>query len=288
MSRIAPCAARAREQGRGLLIPYLVAGDPDFATTLALMRELVARGADMIELGIPFSDPSSDGPVIQRGAERALAGGATLAGVLELARRFRDQDGQTPVILMGYLNPIEIMGYGEFTAGCARAGVDGVLVVDMPPAEAGDLPTLLAGQDIDRIFLVSPTTTPGRAREIIEYTSGYLYYVSLKGVTGAALEDRESVAGNIAGLRKLTDLPIVIGFGIRDEETALAMDALGDGVIIGSALVEKIEQLPPEATGHPEAIGEAAELIGKVRRALDHDKLHGGNLSGNHDGKRVS
>ena len=288
MSRIAPCAARAREQGRGLLIPYLVAGDPDYKTTLALMRELVAAGADMIELGIPFSDPSSDGPAIQRGVERALAGGATLAGVLELARRFREKDGATPVILMGYLNPIEIMGYGEFAAGCAGAGVDGVLVVDMPPGEAGDLPALLAGRNIDRIFLASPTTSPGRAREIIEYTSGYLYYVSLKGVTGAALEDRESVAGNIAGLRNLTDLPIIIGFGIRDEETALAMNALGDGVIIGSALVEKIEALSPEAKRRPEAIGNAVELIGRVRRALDNETVHGGNLSENHNGKRIS
>ena len=269
MSRIAHCAAKAREQGRGLLIPYLVAGDPDYDTSLALMAALVAEGADMIELGIPFSDPSSDGPAIQRGVERALAGGANLQGVLELARRFREADTQTPVILMGYLNPIEIMGYAGFAEGCARAGIDGVLVVDMPPAESGDLPALLAARDIDRIFLVSPTTTPERAREIIEYTSGYLYYVSLKGVTGAALEDRESVAVNIASLRQSTGLPVIVGFGIRDVDTALAMNELGDGIIIGSALVEKIAQLPPAASRQAEDIPGAVALIGAVRRALD-------------------
>ena len=269
MSRIAPCAARARENGRGLLIPYLVAGDPDYDASLAIMRELVEQGADMIELGIPFSDPSSDGPAIQRGVERALAGGASLGGALKLVGRFRQRDARTPVILMGYLNPVEIMGYAEFAANCARAGIDGVLVVDMPPGEAGDLPALLAARDIDRIFLVSPTTTARRAKEIIEYTSGYLYYVSLKGVTGAALEDRGSVARNIARLRQWTELPVMIGFGIRDTDTALAMNALGDGIIVGSALVEKIAQLPPASTRRTGDVRQAAAIIGKLRRALD-------------------
>ena len=269
MSRISQCAARAAKAGRSLLIPYLVAGDPDFDTSLEIMRELVRQGADMIELGIPFSDPSSDGPAIQRGVERALAGGASLNGVLELAANFRAGDTRTPIILMGYLNPIEIMGYAEFTERCAQAGVDGVLVVDMPPVEAGDLPALLSGREIDRIFLVSPTTTAARAKEIIECTSGYLYYVSLKGVTGAALEDRGSVAENIAKIRGWTALPLVIGFGIGDVETALAMSELGDGIIIGSALVERIGQLPPAAGRKAGQVSEAAVLIGAVRQALD-------------------
>ena len=269
MSRIAGCAAAARESGRSLLIPYLVAGDPDLETSLALMVELAAVGADMIELGIPFSDPSADGPAIQRGVERALAAGANLRGVLELARRFREIDGETPLVLMGYLNPIEIMGYAEFAGECALAGVDGVLVVDMPPGEAGDLPALLAARGIDRIFLVSPTTTAERAKEIIEHTSGYLYYVSLKGVTGAALDDRESVAVNIARLRGWTDLPVVIGFGIKDAGTAAAMSELADGVIIGSALVERIARLPPTQSRRPDDVGEVTALIGSVRRALD-------------------
>ncbi len=269
LSRIARCAARAGREGRGLLIPYLVAGDPDFATSLEVMRELARQGADMIELGIPFSDPSADGPAIQRGVERALAGGATLDGVFELAARFRAGDDRTPIILMGYLNPVEIMGYAEFAENCARADVDGVLVVDMPPAEAGDLPALLAGRGIDRIFLVSPATSASRAKEIIEHTSGYLYYVSLKGVTGAALEDRESVARNIAGLRNWTSLPVVVGFGIRDVETALAMNALGDGVVIGSALVERIGQLPSPPARDAGRISAAVALIGAARRAMD-------------------
>ena len=269
MSRISQCAARAEANGRSLLIPYLVAGDPDFDTSLEIMHELVRQGADMIELGIPFSDPSSDGPVIQRGVERALAGGASLNGVLELAAQFRAVDSQTPIVLMGYLNPIEIMGYAQFTERCARADVDGVLVVDMPPAEAGDLPALLSGREIDTIFLVSPTTTAARAKEIIECTSGYLYYVSLKGVTGAALEDRESVAENIARIRDWTTLPLVIGFGIGDVETALAMSELGDGIIIGSALVERIGQLPRASGRNVDRISEAVALIGAVRQALD-------------------
>lgn len=279
MSRISQCAARAEADGRGLLIPYLVAGDPDFDTSLEIMHELVRQGADMIELGIPFSDPSSDGPAIQRGVERALAGGAGLRGVFELAANFRARDTQTPIILMGYLNPIEIMGYAQFAESCARADVDGVLVVDMPPAEAGDLPGLLAGRDIDRIFLVSPVTTAARAKEIIECTSGYLYYVSLKGVTGAALDDRESVAQNIARLRGWTALPVVVGFGIKDVETALAMSELGDGIIIGSALVERIGQLPKASGREASRIGEAVALIGAVRRALDARQGKGGRNS---------
>lgn len=269
MSRISQCAARAAKEGRSLLIPYLVAGDPDFETSLEIMHELVRQGADMIELGIPFSDPSSDGPAIQRGVERALAGGASLDGVLELAANFRASDTQTPIVLMGYLNPIEILGYAEFTERCAQADIDGVLVVDMPPAEAGDLPALLSGREIDRIFLVSPTTTAARVKEIIECTSGYLYYVSLKGVTGAALEDRESVAENIARIRGWTTLPLVIGFGIRDVETALAMSEPGDGVVIGSALVERIGQLPRAAGRKAGRISETVALIGAVRQALD-------------------
>lgn len=269
MSRISQCAARAGSAGKGLLIPYLVAGDPDLETSLEIMHELVRQGADMIELGIPFSDPSSDGPAIQRGVERALRGGATLSGVLDLAARFRETDSETPIVLMGYLNPVEIMGYAEFAGRCARADIDGVLVVDMPPAEAGDLPALLAGHDIDRIFLVSPTTTAARTKEIVEHTSGYLYYVSLKGVTGAALDDRESVARNIGKLRSWTSLPVVIGFGIRDVETALAMNELGDGVIIGSALVDRIGKLPSPTQRETGSVSEAVALISEVRQAMD-------------------
>jgi tryptophan synthase alpha chain len=243
MSRIKQTTDRAAAADEKLLIPYLVAGDPDLPTTALLMHDLVSRGADIIELGIPFSDPSSDGPVIQRGVERALAQGTTLQNVLHLVAEFRTRDTMTPVVLMGYLNPIEIMGYQQFVAGAAAAGVDGVLVVDLPPAEAHELNQLLRNQEIDTIFLVAPTTSASRCKDIVEMTSGYLYYVSLKGVTGAALTDYDSVQKNIEALRALTDLPIVVGFGIKDAHSARAMAELSDGVIIGSALVEKIEQL---------------------------------------------
>lgn len=268
MRRIQVTTARALESSRKLLIPYLVAGDPDLDTTLALMHDLVIRGADIIELGVPFSDPSADGPVIQRGVERALASATSLVKVLQLVNRFRQQDALTPVVLMGYLNPVEIMGYGAFVEAAAEAGVDGVLVVDMPPAEAGELSALLQEADIDLIFLVAPTTSPARAKVITAQTSGYLYYVSLKGVTGAALTDHDSVRANIESLRALTDLPIVIGFGIKDAESARAMAALSDGVIIGSALVEQIAKLTDIADSAAHIDG-TAEIISVVRDSID-------------------
>ena len=271
MRRIRETTARASESGRKLLIPYLVAGDPDLDTTLALMHDLVIRGADIIELGVPFSDPSGDGPVIQRGVERALASATSLVKVLQLVSRFRQQDALTPVVLMGYLNPVEIMGYEAFVEAAAETGVDGVLVVDMPPAEAVDLGAMLQGADIDLIFLVAPTTSPARARLIAAQTSGYLYYVSLKGVTGAALTDYDSVQANIERLRGLTDLPIVIGFGIRDANSARAMAALSDGVVIGSALVEQIATLT-DITDSASHIDDVAEIISIVRNSIDNIK----------------
>ena len=271
MRRIRETTARASESGRKLLIPYLVAGDPDLDTTLALMHDLVIRGADIIELGVPFSDPSADGPVIQRGVERALASATSIVKVLQLVSRFRQQDALTPVVLMGYLNPLEIMGYEAFVEAAAETGVDGVLVVDMPPAEAVDLDALLQGADIDLIFLVAPTTSPARAKLIAAQTSGYLYYVSLKGVTGAALTDYDSVQANIERLRALTDLPIVIGFGIRDANSARAMAALSDGVVIGSALVEQIATLT-DITDSASHIDDVAEIISIVRTSIDNIK----------------
>lgn len=268
MSRIKAISERAAEQGRKLLIPYLVAGDPDVAHSLALMHELVRQGAEIIELGIPFSDPASDGPVIQRGVERALAGGTSLTDTLNLVSQFRAQDSQTGIVLMGYLNPIEIMGYERFVSAAAVAGVDGVLVVDMPPAESAELHQKLQAADLDTIYLVAPTTSATRAKAITEVCSGYLYYVSLKGVTGAALTDHESVAGSINELRQLTDLPIVIGFGIKDADSAAAMGSLSDGIIIGSALVERIADLSPGPVNEAE-IERSCKVIGAARAALD-------------------
>ncbi len=266
MSRIREIAASAAAKNKKLLIPYVVAGDPDLATTLALLHQLVADGADIIELGIPFSDPSSDGPVIQLGVERALAGGITLKEVLELVAKFRETDTHTPVVLMGYLNPIERMGYEAFVDGSAAAGVDGVLVVDMPPAEAEGLRDQLQSRSIDTIFLVAPTTTDARCAQIAASCSGYLYYVSLKGVTGAALLDSESVRLSIERLRGMTQLPIVIGFGIKDADSAKAMGALADGVIIGSALVERVAELGSSSAAEVTA---STAVIREARAALE-------------------
>jgi tryptophan synthase alpha chain len=271
MSRIKETTELALACGRKLLIPYLVAGDPDLSTTLALMHDLVTRGADVIELGVPFSDPSADGPVIQRGVERALATGTSLTDVMQLVRRFRLQDTRTPVVLMGYLNPVEIMGYENFADATAAAGVDGVLLVDMPPSEATELSALLRARQVDLIFLIAPTTSASRAAAISAQTTGYLYYVSLKGVTGAALQDHDSVKANITRLRGLTDLPIVIGFGIKDAESAAAMATLSDGVIIGSALVEQIEKLAIGAEGDRD-MHDTAAVISAARKAIGNIK----------------
>lgn len=267
MSRIKTITDKAAASGRKLLIPYIVAGDPNLDASLALMHDLVERGADIIELGVPFSDPSSDGPVIQRGVERALSSGATLTQVLALVAQFRQRDTQTPVVLMGYLNPLEIMGYQQFVGAAATAGVDGVLIVDLPSTEAQELGGLLRANDIDIIFLIAPTTTPARAQKITAATTGYLYYVSLKGVTGAAITDHDSIAANIAKLRRLSDLPIVIGFGIKDADSARAMAELSDGVIIGSALVEQIEKLATNAGAGD--IAATAAVISVARKAID-------------------
>ncbi|HAJ75298.1 MAG TPA: tryptophan synthase subunit alpha [Gammaproteobacteria bacterium] len=269
MSRIAQTVEHAREAGNKLLIPYLVAGDPDLATTLQLMQHLVGQGADIIELGIPFSDPSSDGPVIQRGVERALARGTRLQDVLDLVQEFRVKDAATPVVLMGYLNPIEIMGYQQFAASACQAGVDGVLIVDMPPAESADLHDELQTAGIDTIYLVAPTTSATRASAIVSLSTGYLYYVSLKGVTGAALTDHQSVGEKIAALRGLTDLPIVIGFGIKDAESAQAMGKLADGVVIGSALVGRIAELPVHEPQTSAGLQHCTAVIGVVRDVLN-------------------
>jgi len=269
MSRIQSIAELAKQNNAKLLIPYVVAGDPNIPTTLSLMHELVAQGADIIELGIPFSDPSSDGLVIQQGVERALVKKTSLTDIFELISAFRRQNLHTPIVLMGYLNPIEIMGYEKFAKGLANVGVDGVLIVDMPPTESGGLSGLLAERNIDLIFLVAPTTSAARCIEIVQCTTGYLYYVSLKGVTGAELTDFDSVTKNIAELRNLSDLPIVIGFGIKDADSARAMGELSDGIVIGSALVLKVSELADQESHEESQISQTCEVIGLARQALN-------------------
>jgi tryptophan synthase alpha chain len=269
MSRIHGVIQARRQAGQKLLIPYLVAGDPDLSLSLRLMHALADAGADIIELGIPFSDPSSDGPVIQRGAERALAAGTTLSDVLSLVAEFRKTDNATPVVLMGYLNPVEIMGYEQFVSRAVGSGVDGVLLVDMPPTESALLGQLTAEAEMDLIFLVAPTTSAARARLIAAQCTGYLYYVSLKGVTGAAITDTESIARNVGFLRSIADIPIVIGFGIKDGNSAAAMAVLGDGVVIGSALVDRIASLQSRNNVGEEELKAIVGLIGEARQRLD-------------------
>lgn len=260
-------AARAAQ--RKVLIPYLVAGDPDSETTVALMHGLVEKGADIIELGIPFSDPSADGPTIQLGAERALAQGTDLEAVFAMVSQFRQRDAQTPVVLMGYLNPLEIMGYETFINKAVAAGVDGVLIVDMPVMEADDFLPAARAKGLDVVFLVSPTTAEHRLPSICENSSGYIYYVSLKGVTGAAITEADVIGERIAALRDYTDLPIVVGFGIKDAGSAQAMAAISDGVIVGSALVQRIAGLTESGARDDAAIGHCTDLMADLRKAID-------------------
>ena len=266
MSRIAPTFTKLKSEGKKALIPFITAGDPTPDITVKLMHALVESGANMLELGVPFSDPMADGPVIQRASERALEHHVTMNHVLEMVRQFRETDQETPVILMGYLNPVEVMGYGSFAKAASEAGVDGAITVDIPPQEAHDLLIELGNNDIDPIFLLAPTSTDARIKAITSAASGFVYYVSLKGVTGAATLDIDAVERKITQIRSMTDLPIGVGFGISDAETAGKMSKISDAVIVGSALVRKIE----ENTDDLQAILDAAKmLIGGMRQAMD-------------------
>lgn len=266
MSRIKHCFETLKKDGRKALIPYVTAGDPDPDMTLPLMHALVEAGADIIELGIPFSDPMADGPVIQQAMERALVHKVSLSQVLDMVRAFREKDHRTPVVLMGYLNPVERMGYETFARQAADAGVDGVLTVDLPPEEADEVIGFFKERGLDCIFLLSPTTTLDRARKICERASGYIYYVSLKGVTGSSALDVTDVANKLESLRTVTDLPIGVGFGIRDGETAAAVAQVADGVVVGSVLVNKIAAYVDQPDA---ARGAITTIIRDMRAAMD-------------------
>ena len=266
MSRLQETFQRLRATNRKALIPYVTAGDPVPQISVPLMHAMVAAGSDVIELGVPFSDPMADGPTIQRASERALQHNVGLRDVLKMVRKFRQQDNQTPIVLMGYLNPIEVMGYETFANGAAEAGVDGVLIVDMPPEETGLLTGHLKTNAIDMIFLVAPNSTEQRIRKIVSIASGYLYYVSLKGVTGAGNLDLDSVAQKLEQIRALTDMPVGVGFGVKDADTARAIGSLADGVVVGSALIEQIEACLDE---HANAIEAVSQLLKSMRSGLD-------------------
>jgi tryptophan synthase alpha chain len=251
---------------RKALIPFITAGDPTPDFTVPALHAMVEAGADIIELGVPFSDPMADGPVIQKASERALAHKMSLRKVLNLVREFRAQDAETPVVLMGYLNPIEAMGYPAFVAGAKDAGVDGVLTVDMPPEESSDLLALLHEAGVDPIYLLAPNSTEDRIRKMGQLGRGYLYYVSLKGVTGASHLDLAGVERKLAEIRRLTDLPVGVGFGVKNAETAQALTRFADAVVVGSALVGKIEAAEHEPA---RALAEIVELLRTMRAAID-------------------
>ncbi len=266
LPRIERLFARRRAAGTTALVPYLMAGDPDLDTSLRLMHAAVDAGADLIELGMPFADPMADGPVIQLACERALAAGTGVLDVLALVRRFRQQDDSTPLILMGYLNPIERFGYARFAAAAAEAGVDGVLVVDVPPEEGGELHAALRGQQLATIYLVAPTTAPARMAQIAQAASGFVYYVSLKGVTGAASLDTAAVAERVGQLRAHSALPVAVGFGVRDAKAAAEVARVADAVVVGSALVATVAEHAADVQAAETAL---RARLGELRAAID-------------------
>lgn len=268
-SRIAGRFAARAGEGRTVLAAYVVAGDPHPDTTVDLLHDLVAAGADLIELGVPFSDPMSEGPVIQLGHERALAHGVALSDVLAMVRRFRERDNETPLLLMGYANPVEHMGYAAFADAASAAGVDALLTVDIPPEEVAAVNAELQRVGMDNIFLVAPTTPAERVQRIAAEASGFIYYVAVKGVTGAGHLDADDVAHHVAGIRQASSLPVAVGFGIKDAESARAVAATADGVIVGSALVSAAAGAIESGGDDAVARAAAASLLGDIRAGLD-------------------
>ena len=264
MSRIQTTFDKLKQHKRKALIPFFTAGDPDPKLTVPLLHALVEAGADLIELGVPFSDPMADGPTIQRASERALKHGVTLHGVLDMVAEFRNKDVGTPIVLMGYGNPIEAMGWETFAKRCAEAGVDGVLTVDFPPEESHEAFAHLDQHGIDPIFLLAPTSSDARVERVAKQARGYVYYVSLKGVTGAGNLDLSAIGQKIPQLRQHINLPIGVGFGIHDAATALAVAKLCDGVVVGSRIVQEIESSTAQ-----NVIANVSKLVRELRQAVD-------------------
>ena len=266
MSRIAACFEKADSEKRKLLIPYLMGGDPGIAETLSLMKSMVDTGADIIELGMPFSDPMADGPVIQAASERVLQAGIRLPDVLEIVRQFRQTDNVTPIVLMGYSNPLEIMGYEAFAKAASEVGVDGVITVDMPPEEATDMSGAFAKHGLDPIFLISPTTPDSRVQAVCEHGSGFVYYVSLKGVTGSSKLNTEEVAERVSHIKQISAMPVGVGFGISDADSAARVAAVADAVVVGSVIVRQIEE---NASDTGEMVSKVSALVQEMRQAID-------------------
>lgn len=264
MSRIQGVFATLKSQQRKALIPFITAGDPNPELTVPLMHALVEGGADLIELGVPFSDPMADGPTIQRASERALKHKIGLRHVLDMVAEFRKQDSKTPVVLMGYGNPIEAMGWEAFARRCEEVGVDGVLTVDFPPEESSEAFTHLIKHNLDPIFLLAPTSAPERVASVVKAARGFVYYVSLRGVTGAANLDLTDVTGKVAAIRSMTTLPIGVGFGVRDAETAQSVAAIADAVVVGSRTVQEVEN-----SNEQNVTANVGRLIRELRTAID-------------------
>lgn len=266
MSRINSYFSRLKAEGKKALIPYVTAGDPDPSVTVPLLHAMVDAGADIIELGVPFSDPMADGPVIQLACERALSHNVRLLDVLDMVKAFRAENTTTPIVLMGYLNPIEVLGYERFAQLAKEAGVDGVLTVDLPPEESVEFAGVMKANALDVIYLLAPTTQEDRIESVCEYGSGYVYYVSVKGVTGSSALDVDEVKGKLDIVRRHTDMPVGVGFGIRDGKTAAAVATIADGVIVGSVLVNAIA----ENADNPEQISaKVTGIIADMRHAMD-------------------
>ena len=266
MSRIAQQFLTLKRHRRSALVPFIMAGDPEPWVTVPLMHALVKSGADVLELGVPFSDPMADGPVIQRAAERALKHKISLTRVLAMVREFRDKDKTTPVVLMGYLNPFEVMGYASFALQAATAGVDGVLTVDLPPEEAEPLRAALRSHELDAIFLLAPTSESERIKLIAEAASGFIYYVSLRGVTGASHLDVREVTAKLKEIRSATSLPLGVGFGISSPETAAQVAEIADAVVVGSAVVKRMEDM---AATPDKILTEVPAFTARLREAMD-------------------
>lgn len=269
MTRIDTTFAKLKAQNKKALIPYIMAGDPNPNVTVELLHDLVAHGADIIEVGLPFSDPMADGETIALAGERALAGGTSTRQALAIVKQFRATNQHTPVLVMGYLNPVEILGYDNFIALCQEAGVDGVLMVDLPPQEAGNFTQKLANSQMNEIFLLAPTTLPQRRQQVLQHGGGFIYYVSVKGVTGSKALDTAEVGTQVQQIKAQTALPVCVGFGIRDGESAKAIGQYADGVIVGSELVRQFADVGDNADQIATAKQRVLAKMDELRQALD-------------------
>lgn len=270
MSRLEQCFTELASVSKTALIPYIMTGDPYPDVTVPLMHAMVESGANIIELGAPFSDPMADGPVIQAASERALAHEISLQSIFETVRQFRKKDDRTPIVMMGYLNPIEVMGYEAFSQVAAESGIDGVITVDMPPEESAEYVAQLKKYAVDPVFLIAPTSTEKRIKMIVDASGGFVYYVSLKGVTGAATLDVENVAAKLDTIRRYTDLPVGVGFGISDADAARRVSKCSDAVVVGSAIVKRMAiQDKPSETQTNKIITDVTTLLKSMRTAMD-------------------